>query len=128
MTGSLVALDTNHAIAVLAGDRGAIKAVEGFEQVCLLLGELRYGALNSSKAQANLSAIDGLVGQTSVLSADARTAEVYAEVRLDLKRRGRPIPENDVWIAALCLQHGAFLATSDSHFNEVAGLRLMASS
>lgn len=53
------------------------------------------------------------------------TAEVYAGVRLQLKQAGRPIPENDVWIAALCIQHGVPLGTSDDHFAHVNDLELV---
>ena len=53
------------------------------------------------------------------------TAEVYADVRLRLKQAGKPIPENDVWIASLCVQHGVPLATSDEHFDHVDGLEVV---
>ena len=128
MTGSLVALDTNYAIALLAGETGAIAAIQGFDEMCLpvpVLGELKYGAMNSERSAANLNAVESLVGRCRILSVDAQSAQLYADVRLALKRIGRPIPENDVWIAALCLQHSAVLATVDAHFGFVAGVRLV---
>jgi predicted nucleic acid-binding protein len=54
----------------------------------------------------------------------ASTTEVYARVRLALKKKGRPIPENDMWIAALCVEHALPFATYDEHFDEVEGLTL----
>ena len=118
MSGNEIALDTNEAIAVLndAGDAGRWAA--GFLTVYLpvpVVGELRFGALNSRRSDENRQRIEGLVKHCTVLDANEATAQVYAAVRLRLKRAGRPIPENDVWIAALCLQHGLPLATSDAH-------------
>lgn len=54
--------------------------------------------------------------------AKATTASVYAQIRMQLKQKGKPIPENDLWIAALCVEHGIPLATEDTHFSEVDGL------
>ena len=128
MTGNSLALDTNAAIAALSGEGDAAKIFGGFEAVCLpvpVVGELQYGALKSARPKENLAVIEGLTGRCAVLPADERTAAVYAEVRAGLKRRGRPIPENDVWIAAVCVQHGLPLATRDSHFQEVEGLRIV---
>jgi len=128
VTGSLIALDTNCAIAVLAGTGAAITTIGSFGEPCLpvpVLGELRYGALNSERSATNLAAVEAMAGRCRILTADRRTAEIYAEVRLALKQRGRPIPENDVWIAALCVQHDATLATADAHFASVPGLRVI---
>ena len=57
-----------------------------------------------------------------VLTVDAGTAERYAEVRDELKRKGRPIPGNDLWIAALTRQHALPLLSQDRHFDFVPGL------
>jgi predicted nucleic acid-binding protein len=50
-------------------------------------------------------------------------AHEIAEVKQGLRRRGRPIPINDVWIAASCMEHGALILTLDAHFDAVDGLR-----
>jgi predicted nucleic acid-binding protein len=54
---------------------------------------------------------------------DERTALQYAAIRLELKRAGTPIPVNDLWIAALCRQHGCDIVSRDRHFDSVPGLR-----
>ena len=54
------------------------------------------------------------------------TADAYADIRLELKRRGTPIPPNDVWIVALARQHGLAVLSSDGHFDMVAGIRRIA--
>lgn len=59
---------------------------------------------------------------TDLLLPVAETAEAYGRLKFQLRRKGRPIPENDLWIAALCVQHGRTLVTRDAHFAEVEGL------
>lgn len=125
MTGNVLALDTNIAIALLTGDPAVAARVRQAGVLVLpviVLGELRFGALNSTKPAENLAPVDRLAAECQVLPIDARTAAFYADVRAALKKRGRPIPENDVWIAALCVQHTIPLATRDAHFGEVAAL------
>jgi tRNA(fMet)-specific endonuclease VapC len=85
-----------------------------------VVGELLYGALNSARAAENLAKV--LVGRCLVLNSSIDTGRTYAEIRLDLKRRGRPVPENDLWIAASCIEHGVPLATEDDHFSEITTL------
>ncbi|MEE8324521.1 MAG: PIN domain-containing protein, partial [Candidatus Humimicrobiaceae bacterium] len=60
-----------------------------------------------------------------VYDIDAETSEFYAKIYDDLKRSGDPIPTNDLWIAALTLQHGTKLFTFDKHFKKVRGLFLI---
>lgn len=128
MNGSEVALDTNEAIAILndAGDAG--RWIAGFSIVHLpvpVVGELRFGALNSRRARQNGERVERLVARCRVIDANVAMADVYAQVRLRLKQAGTPIPENDVWIAALCIQYAVPLATSDDHFAQVEGLEIV---
>lgn len=58
-----------------------------------------------------------------ILACDAETARLYGEVKNSLRKKGHPIPENDIWIAATALQHGLILVSRDEHFAEVEGLR-----
>ncbi|WP_292709097.1 MULTISPECIES: PIN domain-containing protein [unclassified Nostoc] len=58
----------------------------------------------------------------AVVPMGRETATFYAQTRLTLKRKGRPIPENDIWIAAQCLERGWRLATNDQHFSYVDNL------
>ncbi len=128
MNGSDIALDTNQAIAVLNDTGDAGQWVQAFASVYLpvpVVGELRFGALNSQRVTENLSRVEQLVARCKVLDATLVTAEVYARIRLQLKQKGKPIPENDVWIAAICMEHGMPLATADDHFTEVDGLTVV---
>jgi tRNA(fMet)-specific endonuclease VapC len=125
MNGSKIALDTNQAIAVLNDTDDAGRWVQRFADVLLpapVVGELRFGALNSRRASQNLQRVEQLVARCKVLDVSVTTAEAYARIRFQLKQRGRPIPENDVWIAAVCVEHDVTLATSDEHFLQVEEL------
>ncbi len=121
MSGNSVALDTSVAIAVLAGEAGALLAnpVGEFLLPVPVVGELRYGALNSRRSAENLAEVERLTDRCRVLNATAATAAVYARLRLHLKQKGQPIPENDLWIAALCVEHQVPLASLDGHFDSV---------
>lgn len=87
-----------------------------------MVGELRYGALNSRKAPENLGKVEELVARCQILNVTAATADIYARLRLDLKQKGKLIPEDDLWIAAVCVEHQVSLAASDAHFDAVDGL------
>lgn len=58
-----------------------------------------------------------------ILPVDETTAETYSQVRDELRQKGRPIPENDIWISALARQHGLPVVSQDGHFDEVPELR-----
>lgn len=124
MSGSSVALDTSAAIAILAGQAATLlsQSIEQFLLPVPVIGELRYGALNSRRASEDLADVERLLGRCGVLDITATTAAVYARIRLGLKAKGKPIPENDVWIAALCVEHQVPLATLDGHFDAIAEL------
>lgn len=128
MTGREIALDTSVAVEVLnrgskAGDWATV-----YEVHCLsvtVVGELLFGALNSSRSRDNLAKVDALLRSCRVLDVDQRASRTYAEIRVRLKKSGRPIPENDLWIAAVSLRHGVPLLTHDAHFSQVEGLTVV---
>ena len=125
MNGNSIALDTNIAVHVLNGVPEVVQFLGTFAQLCLpvpVIGELRYGALNSARPAPNLERVERLLARCRPLLADVATAEAYARIRFDLKRQGTPIPENDIWIAAVCVQYNLTLVTNDHHFGNVNGL------
>jgi tRNA(fMet)-specific endonuclease VapC len=127
MNGNRIVLDTNAAISVLNDTAGFGLWVQHFEELFLpvpAIGELRFGALKSRRASENLRRIDALVSRCQILEIRLETTLVYARLRLDLRRKGKPIPENDLWIAALCVEHGLPLATTDGHFEPIEELRI----
>ena len=125
VNGSSVALDTSVAIDVLAGRAESLTAhaITEFLLPVPVIGELRYGALNSRKADENLAEVERLVARCRVMDITVATAAVYARLRLQLKTKGKPIPENDLWIAASCVEHAVKLAAVDGHFDAIDDLQ-----
>ncbi|MFH0823623.1 MAG: type II toxin-antitoxin system VapC family toxin [Pseudomonadota bacterium] len=118
-------LDTNIVIALFAGESEVKEHLGAAEDVFLpiiAVGELCYGARKSARPQENLARISELVDSSVVLVCDAETARQYGEVKNKLRLKGRPLPENDIWIAALALRHMLTLVTRDVHFKEIDGL------
>jgi len=70
-----------------------------------------------------LARIDEFAANSIVLALDSETARQYGDVKNKLRLKGQPLPENDIWIAALALQHNLTLATRDRHFQEMEGLK-----
>ena len=91
----------------------------------IAVGELVYGALKSARVAENLQQVDAFVKANVILPCDAKTAEWYGHIKNVLRTKGRPIPENDLWIAALARQYGLTLATRDAHFQNIDGLAVV---
>ncbi len=90
----------------------------------VVLGELFFGAEKSQRVQENVARIEKLASVCPVLPCDEETARCYGAMKTLLRRKGRPIPENDLWIAASARRHGVTLVSRDSHFKYVEGLGL----
>jgi predicted nucleic acid-binding protein len=120
-----VILDTNAVSAFFEDVPSVCLAVGGSEILTvpsIVLGEYRFG-LSGSRLRAELEAKLGRLERlVDVLSVDAETARHYAAVRRELKEAGTPIPENDLWIAALVRQYAWPLLSHDTHFDHVQGL------
>jgi tRNA(fMet)-specific endonuclease VapC len=122
-----IALDTSVAVRFLNGDVKITERVLTLPEVILptiVVGELLFGAENSTRPLQNLPRYLEFISVCVVVPLDRATAAVYARIRLALKRKGRPIPMNDVWIAAQCLEHNWVLVTDDTDFNYVDGMIL----
>jgi tRNA(fMet)-specific endonuclease VapC len=120
-------LDTNVAIAILEEEldleqyRGS--GVEVFLNT-VVAGELFFGAEKSRRVEENVARIRALTLRCPVLPCDLETARYYGAVKQLLQRKGRPIPENDIWIAASARQHGLTLVTQDGHFESLEDLSI----
>ena len=124
MSGSYL-LDTNIAIALIEGDtnvNGRLNAADEVYVPVIVVGELYYGARYSGRVARNLRRIDEFVRANSILVCDVETAQHFGLIRSNLRKKGRPIPENDIWIAAVVLQHNLTLTTRDAHFSSVDNL------
>ena len=122
--------DTNAVSAFADADAGMLQRVREFSATISLpvvvLGEYRYGLKSSRQRAAREQWLDELEANCSVLDITSDTSRTYAEIRYELRRAGKPIPENDLWIAALARQHGLPLLSKDAHFDEVPGVRRLA--
>ena len=118
-------LDTNILIAIFAADpsvqENLAQPAEIFVPI-VAIGELYYGARKSTRIEANLRTIDEFAATCALLECDLDTARYYGLIKNELRAKGRPIPENDIWIAAVAKQHELTLVSRDAHFNEVGGL------
>jgi tRNA(fMet)-specific endonuclease VapC len=123
-----IALDTNIVIALFASDKIVQQKISEYAEVFtpgVVLGELFYGAFKSTKVQQNVLRIQEFARQTIVLKTDKDTAEQYGRIKNALRAKGKPIPENDIWIAALCHQYELPLLTQDNHFSEVENISVI---
>lgn len=120
-------LDTSIIIALFADDASVKEQlVQGGEIFVpsIAVGELYYGAWKSARARENVARVDDFAAGNVVLECNSETARRYGEVKNALRAKGRPIPENDIWIAAIALQHDLTLVTRDTHFDGIAGLKM----
>lgn len=123
-----LAIDTNVFVAFARGEEGVLGIFGQAETIMLpvaVVGELLSGFRGGRREAENRALLDRFLSKPDVVvpTAGAETAEVYGEVKDALRRAGTPIPINDVWIAAQCIEHGAVLLSRDGHFDRVAGLR-----
>ena len=119
-------LDTNAVSALLDGEAAVEAVIGAAENVAIpvvVIGEYRFGILQSHRRENYETIFAKLIARTRILNITEITASRYAQVRLDLKRAGTPIPENDLWIAALARQHDFTVLSRDRHFDRVEGLR-----
>ncbi len=125
MNGSELLLDTNALIAWMRNDADLLSALPEGSSVSVslfTLVEIHYGIHNSGRPAANMDALRRALRDFTQVLPDGETAALYGEIFYKLRKKGRPIPINDVWIAALALQHTLPIFTRDSHFREVEGL------
>ncbi|MBI5960904.1 MAG: type II toxin-antitoxin system VapC family toxin [Chloroflexi bacterium] len=126
MSGNRCLLDTNIVVAILNQEPSLANHLTGITVYlsAIVLGELYFGAHKSARITDNLARIETFVAQYPVLDCSKTTASHYGQIKQKLAVKGRPIPENDIWISALAVQYGLTLVTRDDHFKQVDGLLL----
>jgi predicted nucleic acid-binding protein len=122
-----IALDTNAYTAFKRGDEQIVAVLQHAPTiiVCItVLGELLGGFAAGRRENNNRSELTQFLNtpRVKVVSSTTATADLYALVYAALRRKGQPIPTNDLWIAASSLEHGAALLTLDAHFKYIDGL------
>jgi tRNA(fMet)-specific endonuclease VapC len=126
MNGSYL-LDTNIVKALFANDSNVLLKLSVTSQIfipSIVLGELYYGANKSAHGKTNLMHIDSFALKNAVLVCDTDTAKQYGHIKNHLRSKGTPIPENDIWIAALSKQHHLTLVSRDQHFRSIKEIRV----
>jgi tRNA(fMet)-specific endonuclease VapC len=127
MIGNKLLLDTNIVIELFRGNQAIITLLDEQEKVYIpvaVLGELYLGAYRSVNVPKKLQEVRNFLENCIILFADATTADKYAIIKTALLNKGKPIPENDIWIAATAMHYQLPLRTNDEHFKEVDGIVL----
>jgi len=124
-----ILIDTNAYTAFKKNDADAVNAIRIVEYIGLnvvVMGELLSGFMGGNKEVQNRAEMDEFLDspRVSLIQLDEQTAEFYAKIYWDLKKKGKPIPTNDLWVAASAMRHGLALLTYDDHFDNIDGLIL----
>jgi tRNA(fMet)-specific endonuclease VapC len=119
-----VALDTNAYSDYMRGRPPRVDVVRRAKHLYLpliVLGELRAGFAAGNQTSTNTANLQRFLQspRVSVLLPDEQTTNHYAQLFLQLRHKAVAIPSNDLWIAALVIQHNAVLCTSDAHFEHL---------
>ena len=119
-------LDTNALSAAADREPAALEMVATAERLAIpvmVLGEYRMAIAQSRHRAEYERWLREFIATVTVLDIDEETARYYAAIGLELRKSGKPIPTNDLWVAALCRQHALPLVSRDRHFDFVEGLR-----
>ncbi len=124
-----ILLDTNAMTALFQGDQAVLDALAEADCIhasTIVIGELEAGFRGGRRYAENRAILERFLGRSTVniLPVSRETGDCFGRIKHALKAKGTPIPINDVWVAAQCMETGAVLVTYDRHFDVVDGLRL----
>jgi tRNA(fMet)-specific endonuclease VapC len=125
---SRLLLDTSIVIGIFRRDPTAERMVHASGAAFLpvpALGELYLGVPRSPRPDVALAQLTSFVATVTVLPCDSETSRLYGGIKHELWAKGRPLPENDMWIAAIARQHDLTVATRDAHFDQITGLSIL---
>ena len=119
-----IALDTNAYSDFMRGDGERVQIVRAARSIAMpiiVLGELRAGFAAGDRESANAANLQRFLAspRVSALLPDEQTTHHYAQLHLQLRNKGARIPTNDLWIAAMVVQHDLVLCSSDRHFRQL---------
>jgi tRNA(fMet)-specific endonuclease VapC len=127
MTGNKILLDTNIVIEVFDGNRDIADKLSNLSEFfisAVVLGELYIGINRVVRKAKHLRKLNAFLQLCTVLNIDSETAGLYGKIIAALYKKGKPLPVNDVWIAACAMQHNLILITRDKHFSEIEKLKI----
>ena len=122
-------LDTNALSAWVEGlatVEAAFRSADRLVVPSVVLGEYYFGIRQSRHRNRYEEWLRRYLPLAEIAAVTSATADAYADIRLELKRLGHPIPPNDAWIAALARQHALPVLSNDTHFDVVDGIRRIA--
>jgi predicted nucleic acid-binding protein len=128
---SKILIDTNIYSSALRGTPDVVAILRKAERIAvssISIGELFSGFKGGTREQKNRDELAEFLDapRVDVYPVDEGTAEFYAAILHQLRQQGRPIPTNDIWIAAVAQQQGLTLYSNDAHFQQISGLLLLA--
>ena len=126
--GKSLLLDSSIIIAGFKRDKEVLDTLYSANSLyvpVIAYGELYTGALKSQNSEKKLRQLAEFMDATAILDVDWRTAQHYGQIRKELEQKGRPVPENDIWIAALSFQYSLKLYARDQHFEEIEAIDLL---
>lgn len=107
MTGNSIVVDTNVFIDLMKGENTIAQKLKSFEEIYLspiVLAELYFGAHRSANPEKHLNKVSIVIRDSKLLAIDEVTSRYFVHIKLELFAKGKPIPENDIWIAASAFQ------------------------
>lgn len=124
-----VLLDSDAYTFFTAGDKDMLREIESADKVyfsVIVLGELLAAFKKGKKENENLKILNRFMTKMTVeiMNVSQETAKIYADIKRLLEKSGKPIPINDIWIAANVMETGSKLLTFDKHFFNIEGLRI----
>jgi tRNA(fMet)-specific endonuclease VapC len=125
MNGNDIFFDTNIVIEIFSSNQEIIKKYNGLSSIyisSIVLGELYIGINRVANKAKHLQKLIDFVQLCTILVIDEPAAKIFGEISAELYKKGKPIPTNDIWIAATVKQHNLTLITRDKHFSEIGSI------
>jgi tRNA(fMet)-specific endonuclease VapC len=125
-----ILIDTNIYTRALRGEQETISVLQQVQEIgicSISIGELLSGFKAGTREKKNREELAEFLDapRVKIFGIDEDTAEFYATILDELRKKGKPVPTNDVWIASVAFQHGFPLFTKDRHFEQISGLILV---
>ncbi len=130
VSGKEYLIDTNIIVEFFRGDPNIVQLISDNEIIIpsIVVGELYFGAYSSSyivNQAKRLREVAYFVEKHTVLKVTENTSNHYGQIKTQLKAKGTPIPENDIWIAAISKEHNLPLITKDNHFQQISNIETL---
>lgn len=128
MNGNNCLVDTSIIVHIFKKNIAHAQRLESLEKVftsSTVIGELYFGAYASPDTSKKIHEIENLLKNCTILFITPATADLFGQIKAKLRSKGKPIPENDIWIAASAIEHKLPIYTSDRHFNDIEGLTIL---